>query len=335
MINFAQIETSIGAQDTDRGVAGYGLAINYLRERGIDESLIDALGIRICFASDLFKLVSGRQSLDDRLAVVFPYFKMEDELYDWWAARLVPTARPSGFAAKTVDKRGKMFCPPGEPPLAYLPRNLDWTEIPVDANVYIHESAIKAINGARLGFWSVGLNGVRGWSAVKHGRAFVDGLSAIPWKTKKLNPIIVFDSNVQTNPDVLDARVRLAAKLHEMTGRQAKSLDVPAWVDATGARVEQGFDDFAVREGDSVASAFLSSEAAEVEISGYELALAQLNSQVVLVRNISRIVEIESGTQMSRQAFVDVNYAHCTILVGKQWRRWSTPLGSQSSQLRR
>jgi putative DNA primase/helicase len=317
MITFPQIETQLGAADGDTAVMGYERALLYLKARGIGKTYATELGLRICFASDLFTQVMGKKSHDDRLAIVFPHVDIMNTVSPWWSARLVPTVQRTGFAALAPDKRGKMFCPPGEPPVAYLVPTLDWTAVPRGERVYIHESAIKAANGARLDRWSLGLNGVRGWSAIKHGHALVDGLKDLPWRSGELKPFIVFDSNAATNPQVSDARVRLAAKLYELYGVESRAIDVPARADGS----DRGFDDYCMDEGDAAGLALLDSEGVEIDVGEYALALGKLNSEVVVVRSLSRIVEIKTGTQMSRGAFTDVNYAHVCIVDDEGVRR--------------
>lgn len=314
MIGFDTIETQLGDIAEDRHTVGFSVAIKYLEDRGIPPELMIALGIRICLAKDLLEGVLKKKCYDDRLAVVFPHYKIDGGYYPWWSARLVPQKPVPG------DKRGKMFCPPGEAPIAYLPYTLDWTKIKKGDKVFIHESAIKAANGARLGRWSVGLNGVRGWSAVKHKLPLIEGLSDIPWRTMELNPVIVFDSNTIGNDDVADARRRLAARLWEITGRKSFTIDLPKAPDGD----DQGFDDYCMRVGDEEALKFLDQTPSEVEIGEYDVLLSELNDRVALVRNVSRIVEISTGTQMTRAAFADVNYAHITI-ANDEGRRTNFP----------
>jgi len=321
MLTFIQIETQLGPAAEDRHVSGFELAIEYLEKRGIPPELMIELGIRICPANELLESALRRKVYDERLAVVFPHLDIQGNYYDWWSCRLVGNGVRAGWQGAVVDRRGKMFCPPGEPTVAYLPPTLDWTKLERGDRVYIHESALKAANGARLGRWSVGLNGVRGWSSRKHGHALISGLKDIPWKTMELQPVIVFDSNTEDNPDVLDARVRLAAKLFELYGRRAVALELPRAEDGT----HQGFDDYAVAAGDTQALAFLDGDGVEVELGEYELELRAMNNRVVLVENLSRIVEIDSGTMMKRGDFTDVNYAHITVEIGDEGKRANFP----------
>jgi hypothetical protein len=317
MLTFPEIAADRGIVSEIDSV-GFPAVLKYLRDRGVHEGLIDDLGIKILPAAELIRRSRGTSSQDDRLAVVIPHFSVQGDYINWWSARLVDTGlRPvvHSLASLVPAKRGKMFCPPNEPPHAYLPPILDWRKLSRGDKIYIHESCIKAINGARLGYWSVGLNGVWGWGSRKHNLALVTELRDLPWKALELKPIIVFDSNADDNWDVQAAISQLAAKLLEITGQHATHILLPR--DAGGAH--QGFDDFCVRNGDDAASEFLEQEGQIVEVSGVHLMKIKLNAEVVVVRSLGRIAEQATGTLMSRGTFTDVNYAHYTAEIEDRW----------------
>lgn len=314
MLTFGELH--LEPQRSELALQGFPAVLEYLRRRGISGQLIDDLGIRILPAGELIQ--RARQSVvrvvDDRLAAVFPHFDIKGDFIDWWSARLVETGlRPAiiSFASLIPSKRGKMFCPPNEPPRAYLPPTLDWTALERGAKIYIHESAIKAVNGALCDTWSVGLNGVWGWTSRKHNIALVQELKDLPWKAKELDPIIVFDSNAADNWDVQNAIARLAAKLLEVTGREARHLLLPKA--KNGAH--QGFDDYVAEVGVEEASRFLANEPEAISVSEIELLKIQLNSEVAVVRSLGRIATQADGTLMSRAIFTEVNYAHYTANV--------------------
>lgn len=314
MLTFQQIQNGDQVPALAQDSMGFPAVFEYLRRRGIESSELDDLGIQILPAAELMTRARGVQTYDERLAVVFPHFNPQGDYIDWWSARLVDTGiRPAqvSFASLAPAKRGKMFCPPNEPPHAYLVPTLDWKKLQKGDRVYIHESCIKAINGAKCDTWSIGLNGVWGWGSKKHGMALCPELKGLPWKALELQPIIVFDSNAADNWDVQNAIAHLAAKLLEVTGRHAGHLLLPASPD----NVHWGFDDFCVHHGTEHAAAWLAGDATPVEIGGVELLKLQLNSEVAVVRSLSRIAEQATGTLMSRASFTDVNYAHYTAVV--------------------
>lgn len=282
----------------------------YLQKRGIRREDVDPLGLRVYPARELIQAARGGSPnlADTRLAVVFPHHDVGGRPIDWWSSRLIEAGlKPvtTGFQAMVDIKWGKMFCPPNEPPHAYLVPTLDWSRLTRGARVYIHESCIKAINGARLGRWSVGLNGVWGWCSRKHDIALVEELKGLPWKALELEPVIVFDSNAEDNWEVQHAIRSLAARIHAITGRLARHVLCPR----TREGNHQGFDDYCMEVGDETAVAFLDAEGELVEISDVGILKSRLNSEVCVVRSLGRVAEQETGTIMSRQTFTDVNYA--------------------------
>jgi hypothetical protein len=326
-VTFAHLESLMGDPAADPQLFGFTAAQAYLRKRGIDTpELIDALGLRLMPACSLYQATSNSpwQSKSEDIAIVFPH-----QSPDWWSARLVSTqpvkAVKSGWDALTIQKsRAKMHCPSGVAPVAYHPPILDWQNIPQGTTIYIHESAIKSINGAKLGFYSVGLNGVYGWSSErKHSVQLVEGLIDLPWRACSLKPVIVFDSNVNTNPAVGAARQRLAEKLHVIFNVDVAALDVPM----TDTGEHQGFDDWCQGKSEQEIRDWLTQPPTPIEVTGLRAELAKMNDEVVLVRNIGTIVEVESGIQMTRDAFVNTIYANRIYLdaddnprsVAKAW----------------
>lgn len=306
-----------GKRQNELSCFGIDIAYKYLQDRGISIEDIDRLGIVIAPAREVIANARGTTAFGDdtRLAIVFKHIAGHGGDIDWWSARLVETdSRPpphKTFIDLIAYKaRGKMFCPPGEAPHAYFVPTLDWSLLAKGDNVYIHESCIKAFNGANLGYWSIGLNGVRGWSARKHGITLLEELRTLPWKALNLNPIIVFDSNAAENWDVQLAMGSLAAKIYEFSGQRSRHLLLPKNADGN----HWGFDDFVVSAGVDAARRYLdtAAEAPVIDLSEIELKKIQLNAEVCVVRSLGRIAEQKTGYLMSRAAFTDVNYASWT-----------------------
>lgn len=309
MLTFPEIK-SFSPPQTEVAVLGFPVALKYLRDRGVGEDMLGDLGIQILPAAEIYARTRMKPSGDDRLAVVIPHYDLKGDFIDWWSARLVDAQlRPVtavSFANLLPHKRGKMACPPNEPPHAYLPPILNWQGLQRGDKIYIHESAIKAINGARLGAYSVGLNGVWGWGSRKHGVGLVQELRDLPWRPLDLQPIVVFDSNAADNWDVQAAITGLAGKLFEITGKEVKHVLLPRSPEGE----HWGFDDFCVRMGDDAAVEYLTGEGASVELDEVTRLKIQLNSEVVVVRSMSRIADQKTGRLMRRGDFTEVNYAH-------------------------
>lgn len=291
---------------TEIQLPGLNRVYKYLRDRGISIEDIDKLGLKFELAS----AITGRK--DNRCAIIFPHQDLTGKTADWWSARLVELEdRPKIITSfsQLIAPKGKMFCPPKEPPMGYLPPTLRWGEYEPGDKIYIHESAIKAINGAKLATWSIGLNGVWGWRSEKHNIALIREIKEIPWKALRLQPVIVFDSNASDNAQVQGAISALAAKIFSICGVRARHILLPKRPDGE----HWGFDDFVVYHGREQALAYLNEEGAEVDIGELEMMKLKLNAEVCVVNSLGRIAEIETGTLMSRAVFTEVTYADYII----------------------
>lgn len=300
------------ATETPVSELGIGKVFKYLAARGIKTAKQrEELGLRVLPAKDI-----GKKG-DERAAVVFPHFDAQGNPLDWWSARLVDVMPPTAWDLQLGTKgRGKMYCPPKERPSAYLVPTLDWREMGFEDTIFIHESAIKAYAGARCGFWSIGLNGVWGWTSKKHEMALVPEIKDLPWAYKKLKCVIVFDSNVENNDDVRAAMVRLTAKMQEICKVECRWLPLPKPPKEFG-QADWGFDDYCVFYGDDKGKEFLSGAEANsvpVDISQMEQLKLQLNNEVCVVTSMGRIAEQDNpSVLMTRDVFLNVNYAHYTV----------------------
>ena len=324
MLTMQEIALSFSNARDDKKLPGINKIWSYLAERGITRDVADQLGLHILPAVEL--IAAARRSpninaADGRGAVVFPHYKLgsKDSLIEWWSSRLVqvadtpPVKLVASFGdfvdpdarAEQAPRWGKMFCPPNEPPHAYLPPIYNWATLQRGDRVYIHESAIKAINGALLGLPSVGLNGVWGWRSRKHDIALVEELRDLPWKALQLQPVIVFDSNAWDNWQVQAAESALATKLMEVTGRHATILRVPK-----PAEGDQGFDDYRRLVGDVLAKGFLEGEGVPADISELHQMLLQLNTEVCVVRSLGVIASQATGDLYTENKFSKVLYSN-------------------------
>ena len=300
--------------------------LSYLAQRGISPELAQALNLKITNAAELIALARGgpQWADDSRYAIVFPHYDLTGQVLPWWSARLVGRAMPAplrsvasfadyvdGAQTQGTSGLGKMFCPPNEPPCAYLPHAPglpDWAVLPKGSTVYLHESAIKAINCAVLGYYAVGLNGVWGFASKRHALALLPALKSLPWRALELNPVVVYDADVLANPHVLEAATQLATRLLSITGRTATLLPLPA-VPALGPKY--GFDDL-VHHNVALARATLAATPIPIELHPIEAAKLALSRKCCVISSISRVADIETGTLMSTGAFTELNYAHYT-----------------------
>ena len=290
-------------------LVGIDKIFQYLSDRGVSTpEERDEFGIKIFTAEDI-----GKRN-DNRAAIVFTHYDFQGHPIEWFSSRLIETSISFGSA---LANRGKTYCPPREPPAAYLPPTLDWTDIPEGSPVFVHESVLKAINGAKLGYYSIGLNGVWGWGSKKHEIALISQIKDLPWLSKKLQCVVVFDSNVATNDDVHAALAKFAERMGYICKVDVLHLPLPK-PPAEFGKPDWGFDDFTKFYGPTVANDFLAKwreNAVPAAMSELDTMMLQLNNECAVVRNMSCIVEQESGTIMTRAKFTEVNYAHYTVMV--------------------
>lgn len=309
---------------------GIDRVYDYLRKRGIHKDDIEHLGLLILRGVDI-----GRSS-DDRAAIVFPHRNLRGEFIEWWSARMVELVPATGFAALTAQARPKMLCPAKEAPAAYLAPQFGapwaWSTVPKGSVIYIHESAIKAINGAKLGHYSIGLNGVEGWASKPHDIALVSQIKDLPWKAKALKCVVVFDSDAQSNDNVMRAVLRFNARMKELfEGVDVRYLPLPP--PPTGLGIDKwGFDDYCAHVGPEVAREFLDSwptASQSGETSPVDDLKLKLNGEVLFVNTLKRVLRIADGTIMNKNDFTDMCFAHYLAEVGDKtvnvpnlWLKW-------------
>lgn len=308
---------------------GIDRLFTYLAKRGIKQSDIDPLGIRLLRASDIGK--GG----DPRGAIVFPHYDMQGGVIDWWSARLVelqPPGAVGGFAGLAVPKKQiKMFCPAKTPPAAYLPPILDWGRVKSGSTIYIHESAIKSICCAKLGLYGVGLNGVWGWGSKLHQISMVSQILDLPWKRKDLKCVVVFDSNAADNTDVVAAIKRFAQRFTAITRVPVHHKLMPMKLEPDGSSTHWGFDDMYASWGEKLTREWLTDESDLIAVEWEEVDMmkVELNKRVCVVTELKRVADQEDGTLMGRGEFIDMNYADWVapyedkqVSVPRIWLTW-------------
>ena len=212
---------------------------------------------------------------------------------------LVP---PKSFAASAV-KPPRYLQPPNTGVAAYFPAiGVDWPAIMRDptATLYITEGELKAACACKHGLPTIGLGGVYSWRSAKSGVAFLPELEAIAWTGRHV--FLVFDSDAQTNHNVMRALRHLA---RELTGRGA--LPYITKLPTIDGIAKTGLDDFIVHyKGIEELQQLLD------DAQPYQLAaeLWKLNDVVCFVRDPGFVLELATGMRMSVMSFVREVYAN-------------------------
>lgn len=224
-------------------------------------------------------------------------------LPDWPGAkpfyRLRYLETPSGFDGLAA-KQPRYVQAPNTAPVAYYPRNQDWSHVVADADkpLILTEGEFKAAKACKEGFPTIGLGGVYNWRAMKLGVTFLPTLELVNWV--KRNVYICFDSDLKSNEAVSQALHQLAEALHRQGAfAHLVSLPVIKGVDKVG------LDDFLVHAGASAREQF-ADLLASAEPLGLTQPLWQLNERYVYVRNPGLVLEQSSQlAKVNPSAFRD------------------------------
>lgn len=184
-----------------------------------------------------------------------------------------------------------------------MPPVLDrpWAEILADPahQLIITEGELKAACACVSGFACLGLGGVDVWRSSRRGVAMLRAIAHAKWTNREV--FVLFDSDLAENPNVLRAQTSLARALAER-GANVKVMMVP---EGEGG-AKQGLDDFILGHGAQAVPDML----AEAQVPSEILALQEMNSEVVYVRNPGLVVEQERLFTMRPDAFTAHHYSN-------------------------
>ncbi|HHJ17064.1 MAG TPA: DUF3854 domain-containing protein [Gammaproteobacteria bacterium] len=126
----------------------------------------------------------------------------------------------------------------GAKPYLYFHKGVDWKKRFADpgCGIYIVEGEKKAAKLCKSGFPAIGISGV--WNWMKDGNP-INEIRSLPWAGHPVN--IVFDSDKQTNPNIMDAERELADFLIDQ-GAVPYAVELPT----LNGFDKTGVDDFLV-----------------------------------------------------------------------------------------
>lgn len=206
----------------------------------------------------------------------------------------------NGFRALAPGKPLRYAQPAGSLPEIYLPRlGLDWAAyLRSDLPLLVTEGELKAAAATAAGLPCLGLGGVWSWRA---NDAPLPALRAISWKGRQVT--IAFDSDARSNDKVVQARNALSREL-AAAGADVRILEMP---DLLPAPLKTGLDDYLVHVngGPDKLKALVAAAEPWAPIS----LLHELNEEVVLLRDQSRIYRWRDQRIMRPEDFIAVEYA--------------------------
>lgn len=157
-----------------------------------------------------------------------------------------PVSVPEGQEApKVLSQWGRRSEIHFEP----MRNGMSWEALPHGSKVIHCESLIKAkaVHKA-TGLPCIGYNGVNGFSSAKQGVELIHEYAGFAFD--KMDNVILFDSDVHTNPRVTRARESLSHKLRHITNCSMVAwVDLPQKVTESGPPTNWGPDDFLIEKG--------------------------------------------------------------------------------------
>ena len=237
-------------------------------------------------------------------------------------------ATPNDFTRFTEAKAQRYAQEPESGVAAYFPQCVDWPDLTSNPArpLLITEGELKAAKACVEGFPTIGLGGVYNFRSARRGVTFLRELNAINWV--KRHVAIVYDSDYRHNPAVCKALTDLAEELYQR-GALPHVVALPEMEEK-----KTGLDDFLAAAGTRAFSELLET----AEPLTLAAALFGLNERVVYVRNPGLIVDLQTFTKHSPNAFTahafsTESYAERTLKAGgsislkrvaaaERWLRW-------------
>jgi hypothetical protein len=205
---------------------------------------------------------------------------------------------------KLSNKEGKEIRytnEPGQPPMPYFPRSLDWAAIFTDPSqpIVITEGEFKAAAACKFGVPTIGLGGVNSYQSKHLGLDILPDLLKINWVRRSV--YICYDSDFRTNPNVLNAINALAKELM-MLGAYPNFFALP---DEGDGKV--GLDDYLVANPEVELAQILLEKSQPLTQAQK---LHEFNDSVCYIKQPGLIVVRKTGQKITPAAFVGHAYSN-------------------------
>lgn len=293
----------------------FELGLRKLESSGLDLEDAAQLGVEFLSREATAELVKSHGPL---ASLKLNYFDPRDgsPLCDWPKAppywRLRYLEQGHDFESQSDKKPLRYVQPFDTAPVAYYPRNQDWTGILEDSGLplIITEGELKAAKACKEGFPTIGLGGVDSFAAKRMGIVWLESLKFVNWVGRHV--YICYDSDMRQNQNVLAALQRLAEEL-EQQGAHAHVVILP---DLDGPETKMGLDDFLIHEhgGPDEFSGLLS----EAEPLGLSRALFFLNNEYVYVADPGLIINDRTTAKHSPGAFKE-HVAAPSVFIAREF----------------
>ena len=253
-----------------------------LAKSGLDKQ-VKKLGVKVLTLEET-KARTGRKLP----AYEIPYFGLNGKPIGF--SRLKYLSDKIGFGGKL---KSKYFQEKGSDSHAYFPPFVKWDKIAkdVEQSIFITEGEKKSACATINGFPTIGLGGVWSWKSKKKQVPFIEDLEAIEWDGREA--IIVFDSDVVTNPKVMGAMHALSKKLSELGAN-------PMYILLPGDEEHKiGFDDYLME--------YSAEEFEELPIETFEHheELTALNNELAIIEDPTEYYMLSTGTFINYQKLIN------------------------------
>ena len=226
-------------------------------------------------------------------ALVLPYYDEYGRALDFCRVRYFNPPLGGGVKKKPIRYQQ----PIGTAPEIYLPKieGLDWAHVMQDPTIpiAITEGEVKSLSASiNSGVPFIGLGGVFQWADNK---LPIKMLERFTFERREV--FIVFDSDIDTNPQVQLAESRLASYLLKRRAK-VKRARLPAGQDGD----KMGADDFIAAYG---AQAFTIALKATDALSDMDIRILELNEKCAYLEQEEKIVPLNGEQPLSKSAFTD------------------------------
>lgn len=253
----------------------------------------------------------GKLGLPPVVAFEIPYFTLDGKRSSFRRFRYMADTR-TGFDAQTDKKPTRYVQEKDTLQEAYFPPLLadqSWEAVAADTKqpVVITEGELKSACATKLGIPTIGLGGVWSFRSGKRMTELLPALKKFQWFGRRT--IICFDSDADSNVDIIKARDALARQL-TAEGAEVFTAKIPP----TASGGKQGIDDLIYNEGEAGDDAFM-----RVLTNADEYALSHelhaFNDEVVYIQNPGLVLRLESSQRMSPTDFTSHAFVNRTYKV--------------------
>jgi hypothetical protein len=263
-------------------------AISYTTARAVMPDIAFQAGL---YVTENAKEVS--EHFHARAALAIPYFDEFGRPMGFERVRYFDPPLGGGVKKKPIRYQQ----PKGTPPEVYLPKveGLDWNAVMLDTTIpiAITEGEIKSLSATvNSGIPHIGLGGVFMWADNKLPIKMFERFAL-----ERRDVYIVFDSDIDTNPQVQLAEARLSSYLLKRRAKVRRAR-LPAGTD--GAK--QGADDFIAVVGGQAYTMALSSTPT---LDDMEIRILEMNEKAAYLEAEEKIMPTNGDGAMSKTAFVD------------------------------